>query len=87
MPKIEIFTQPGCPFCVRAVSLLKEKKVDFQEINAPHGTKEREESIERSGKRTVPQTFVDGQALGGCDDLISLDRSGKLDSLLGLSHS
>ncbi|GBR54561.1 glutaredoxin [Neokomagataea thailandica NBRC 106555] len=85
MPKIEIYTQPYCPFCVRAVALLQAKGVTFQEIDAPHGTSERAESIQRSGQRTVPQTFVDGQALGGCDDLMALERAGKLDGILGLT--
>ncbi|QDH12947.1 glutaredoxin 3 [Formicincola oecophyllae] len=84
MPKIEIFTQPGCPYCHRAVALLQAKGVPFTEINAPHGTAEREEAIKRSGgQRTVPQIFVDGVSLGGCDDLMKLDQTGKLDPLLG----
>lgn len=83
MSKIEIFTQPGCPYCVHAVDLLRSKGVAFQEINAPHGTPEREEAIARSGRRTVPQVFVSGTPLGGCDDIVALDRAGRLDSLLG----
>ncbi|WP_215745580.1 glutaredoxin 3 [Gluconobacter sp. P1C6_b] len=83
MSKIEIYTQPGCPYCVHAVSLLRSKGIEFQEINAPRGSTEREESIRRSGSRTVPQTFVDGKGLGGCDDLMALDRAGRLDALLG----
>jgi len=83
MSKVEIYTQPGCPYCVHAVSLLRSKGIEFQEINAPHGTADREESIRRSGRRTVPQTFVDGKGLGGCDDLMALDRAGRLDALLG----
>lgn len=83
MPKIEIYTQPGCPYCIRAVALLEKKKVPFTEINAPHGTQERVDSRERSGgKTTVPQIFVDGKGIGGCDDLFALERSGKLDALL-----
>ncbi|GBR47953.1 glutaredoxin 3 [Neokomagataea thailandica] len=85
MPKIEIYTQPYCPFCVQAVALLTSKGVEFQDINAPRGTPERAESIQRSGRQTVPQTFVDGQALGGCDDLLALERSGRLDAVLGLT--
>lgn len=85
MPKIEIYTQIGCPYCIRAIGLLKSKSVDFQEIDAPHGTKERDESIQRSGKRTVPQIFIDGVSFGGCDDLMALEDSGKLNALLGLS--
>ncbi|NHN87488.1 glutaredoxin 3 [Acetobacter conturbans] len=83
MPNIEIYTQRGCPFCIRAVALLEKKGVPFREINAPHGTAERTESRERSGgKTTVPQIFIDGKGIGGCDDLFSLERSGKLDPLL-----
>ncbi|ATU72591.1 glutaredoxin 3 [Komagataeibacter rhaeticus] len=83
MPAIDIYTQPGCPYCIRAVRLLAQKGVPFNEINAPHGTPERAESIRRSGGRTtVPQIFVDGTPVGGCDDLMALERAGKLDSLL-----
>ncbi|GBR07691.1 glutaredoxin 3 [Asaia siamensis] len=82
--KIEIYTQPGCPYCVRAVQILASKNVAFEEINAPHGTPERQDAIRRSGGgRTVPQIFVDEQALGGCTDLMQLDASGQLDTILG----
>jgi len=85
MPKIEIYTQPGCPYCVRAVRLLTAKNVAFEEITALHGTAERVASRERSGGRTtVPQIFIDDAAIGGCDDLMALERAGKLDPLLGL---
>ena len=50
MSEIEIFTQPGCPYCVHAVDLLRSKGVAFKEINAPHGTREREESMSRSAQ-------------------------------------
>ncbi|GAN63814.1 glutaredoxin [Acetobacter indonesiensis NRIC 0313] len=85
MANIEIYTQPGCPYCVRAVQLLQSKNVPFQEINAPRGTPEREQAYERSGGRTtVPQVFVGEKALGGCDDLMALERQGKLDAALGI---
>lgn len=85
MAKVEIYTQPGCPFCQRALMLLQAKDVPFQEINAPKGTKERDESIERSGGKTsVPQIFIDGKAIGGCDDLMALNKSGELQKLLGI---
>lgn len=85
MANIEIYTQPGCPYCVRAVQLLQSKNVPFQEINAPRGTPEREQAYERSGGRTtVPQIFVGEKALGGCDDLMVLERQGKLDAALGI---
>jgi glutaredoxin 3 len=83
MAKIEIFTQPYCPYCARAVALLQSKGVAFKEINAPHGTAERHAAIERSGGRTtVPQIFIDGTSIGGCDDLMALDRAGRLEPLL-----
>lgn len=81
---IEIYTQPGCPYCVRALGLLRAKGVTFREIDAPRGTPERAESVRRSGRTTVPQIFVDGESLGGCDDIMALDRAGRLDPLLGL---
>jgi len=83
MPKVEIYTQPWCPFCERAMHILSTKSVEFQEINAPHGSAERDESKRRSGGRTtVPQIFIGDRHIGGCDDLVALDRAGKLDPLL-----
>ena len=82
MPKIEVYTQPWCPFCSRALNLLTKKGAAFQEIEAPHGTPERADSERRSGRSTVPQIFIDGRHIGGCDDLLALDRAGKLDGML-----
>lgn len=82
MAEIEIYTQPWCPYCARAVSLLTRKGVAFREIEAPHGSPERAEAVRRSGRSTVPQIFVDGAAIGGCDELLALERSGRLDTLL-----
>jgi glutaredoxin 3 len=82
MAEIEIYTQPWCPYCARALKLLAGKGLAFREINAPHGSPERAEAIRRSGRSTVPQIFVDGRPIGGCDDLVALERAGKLDALL-----
>lgn len=83
MPEIEIYTQPWCNFCARAKRILDHKGAAYREIDAPHGTPQRAEAVRRSGGRsTVPQIFVGGQHLGGCDDLEALDRAGKLDALL-----
>jgi glutaredoxin 3 len=83
MPDVEIYTQPWCPYCARAVSLLGSKGVPFRQIDAPHGSAARQESIRRSGGRTtVPQIFIGGRHIGGCDDLVALDRAGELDVLL-----
>ncbi|WP_424139290.1 glutaredoxin 3 [Roseomonas chloroacetimidivorans] len=83
MAQIEIYTIPFCPYCERAKALLNRKGVAFEEIDAPSGSAARKTAIERSGGRTtVPQIFIDGQAVGGSDDLAALDRAGKLDALL-----
>ena len=83
MPHIQIYTQPWCPFCERAVHLLGTKGVEFDEIDAPNGSAARAEATKRSGGRTtVPQIFIGGQHIGGCDDLVALERAGKLDALL-----
>jgi len=83
MPAIEIYTQPWCPFCERALHVLSTKGVEFREINAPNGSAERQEARTRSGGRTtVPQIFIGDHHIGGCDDLMALDRAGKLDTLL-----
>jgi glutaredoxin 3 len=83
MPDIEIYTQPWCPYCERAVSILTGKGVEFREIDAPNGSAARREATQRSGGRTtVPQIFIGGRHVGGCDDLVALDRAGKLDALL-----
>lgn len=86
MPEIEIYTQSWCPFCERAMHVLTKKGVEFREIDAPNGSAARREARERSGGRTsVPQIFVGGTHIGGCDDLLALDRNGKLNPLLGLA--
>ena len=83
MSEIEIYTQPWCPFCERAIHILTTKGVTFQEIDAPQGSTAREDAKRRSGGRTsAPQIFIDGQHIGGCDDMVALDRAGKLDPLL-----
>ncbi len=80
---IEIYTQPFCPYCSRALSLLRKKGVEFKEIDAPGGSAARAEAIQRAGgASSVPQIFIDGQAIGGCDDMMALERQGRLDALL-----
>ncbi|MBV9736221.1 MAG: glutaredoxin 3 [Acidisphaera sp.] len=86
MPDVEIYTQPWCPYCSRAKGLLARKGIAFREIDAPYGTAEREASVQRSGGRTsVPQIFVDGRHIGDCDELMRLEATGRLDSLLAVA--
>ena len=82
MTDITIYTRPGCPYCTRAVGLLKNKGVKFNEINAAATPELRAEMQARSGRNTFPQIFVGAVHVGGCDDLVALDNAGKLDGLL-----
>lgn len=83
MPEIDIYTQDWCPYCVRAKQVLDSKGVTYREIDAPGGTAARAEAQQRSGGRTsVPQIFINGDHIGGCDELLALDRAGRLDPLL-----
>ncbi|ATM97752.1 glutaredoxin 3 [Yersinia frederiksenii] len=82
MAKIEIYTKATCPYCHRAKALLSSKGAAFHEIAIDNDPAKREEMIARSGRTTVPQVFIDGQHIGGCDDLHALDARSGLDPLL-----
>lgn len=83
MADVTIYTRPMCGYCARAVSLLKQKGVAFTEIDAGFERAKREEMIQRSnGGRTFPQIFIGDLHVGGCDDLMALERGNKLDALL-----
>ncbi|MCW1403318.1 glutaredoxin 3 [Novosphingobium sp. MW5] len=85
MAQVEIYTQWGCPYCVRAKALLDSKGVQYTEYDVTMDSKKRAEMVERKpDARTVPQIFIDGVAYGGSDDIHALDRAGKLDPVLGL---
>ncbi|HVI32783.1 glutaredoxin 3 [Phenylobacterium sp.] len=82
MAHVTIYTKPYCPYCIRAVSLLEKKGVEFDEIEAAFDPEKRAEMMQRSGRATFPQIFIGGQHIGGCDDMMALEREGKLDPLL-----
>ncbi|NBB14659.1 glutaredoxin 3 [Caulobacter sp. SLTY] len=82
MAKVVIYTRPFCGYCSRAVALLNEKGADFEEIEAGMDPALRQEMMQRSGRSTFPQIFIDDKHIGGCDDMLALDRSGKLDAML-----
>jgi len=84
MARVVVYTKNYCSFCHWAKSLLKSKGVEFEEIDITEDSVLQEEIRRRSGRRTVPQTFIDGQSVGGLEDLRRLDASGELDQLLGL---
>lgn len=83
MAAVTVYTRPLCPYCVRAVSLLKKKGVAFEEIDAGFDAKKKQEMVERaSGARTFPQIFIRDLHVGGCDEMMALERAGKLDDVL-----
>jgi len=85
MPRVEIYTRAFCGYCARALALLRDKGVTFEEYDLTMGGPQRAEMIQRAnGRATFPQIFIDDKHIGGSDDLMALERNGKLDGLLGL---
>jgi glutaredoxin 3 len=82
MTKVLMYTTTQCPFCVGAKALLRHKGVAFEEIDVGTDTTLREKMIEESGRRTVPQIFINGVPIGGFEELRALDQDGQLDRLL-----
>ena len=81
--RVEMYSKTWCGFCVRARSLLQAKGIAIEEYVIDGGGPRREEMIQRAnGRTTVPQIFIDGRHVGGCNDLFALERDGKLDSML-----
>jgi len=88
LANIEIYTSPFCGFCYRAKSLLKQKGVDYIEIDIISHTQRRSEMIRRAGGlQTVPQIFVNNRHIGGCDELYELEVKDKLNSILHLKET
>jgi glutaredoxin 3 len=82
MSKVVLYTTQYCPYCVGAKALLRQKGVPFEEIDVGADEALRAEIVEASGRRTVPQIFIDGTPIGGFDELRALDKQGDLDRLL-----
>jgi len=82
MNDIVIYAKHYCPYCARARSLLRNKGVNFKEIEVAFDPDLQAEMIARSGRHTVPQVFIDGRHIGGYDDLAALNGSGLLDQIL-----
>jgi glutaredoxin 3 len=82
MATVVIYTTQYCPYCTQAKALLKHKGVAFEEVDVGKDAALRDKMIEESGRRTVPQIFIDGDPIGGFDELRALDEEGKLDTLL-----
>jgi glutaredoxin 3 len=82
MAKIEIYTTPWCGYCARAKALLEKKGAAFEETDVMEDAVKRTEMRERSRRTTVPQIFINGQHIGGSDELAAMEQAGKLDALL-----
>jgi glutaredoxin 3 len=82
MARIEIYTTPFCGYCARAKALLERKRAAYDEMDVMEDAVRRNEMRERARRTTVPQIFINGQHIGGSDELAALDHAGKLDALL-----
>ena len=83
MPIVEIYVKTTCSYCWRAKHLLDSKGIQYREISLDFGGPDRQVMIQRAnGRATVPQIFVGDRHIGGCDDLMALDRAGRLDELI-----
>ena len=83
MASVEIYTKTFCGYCWRARDLLEAKGISYQEYVIDQGGPKRDEMIQRAnGRTTVPQIFIDGRHIGGCTDLLALERDGRLSELL-----
>lgn len=82
MARIEVYSTAQCPYCVMAKQLLERKGAAYQEIRVDEQPEKRQEMMSRSRQRTVPQIFINDQAIGGYTDLVALERAKKLDGLL-----
>jgi GrxC family glutaredoxin len=84
MAKVLVYSTNYCPYCAAAKALLRTKGVPFEEIDVSNDPARRAEMEQLSGRRTVPQIFINGRSIGGYDDVRQLDATGELDRLLGL---
>ena len=83
MPRVRIYTTTYCGYCWRAKLLLKRRGIPYEDIDVTGDPEKRAWLVGATGRRTVPQIFIDGASIGGCDELHALDRSGELGRILG----
>ncbi|MDZ7751054.1 MAG: glutaredoxin 3 [Gammaproteobacteria bacterium] len=84
MANVEIYLTTHCPYCIRARRLLDNKGISYDVVDVGADRELWRQMMQRSQRRTVPQVFIDEVAVGGFDDLVQLEREGRLDALLGL---
>ena len=81
MARVQVYTAASCPFCVRAKRLLGARGVPFDEIDVGDDAEARADLVRRTGRRTVPQIFIDGRSIGGFEELVALDARAELAAL------
>ena len=81
MSLVRMYTTRICAYCVRAKWLLKKRGIPFEEIDVSGDPATRAWLVEKTGRKTVPQVFIDDESIGGADELFEMDRLGKLDGL------
>ena len=77
-----MYTTPSCPFCVRAKRLLQARGIAYEEVDVAGDPELRADLVQRTGRRTVPQIFIDGEPIGGFEELAALDASTRLTNLV-----
>jgi glutaredoxin 3 len=82
MANVVVYSKPNCPYCDWATQLLDNKKVTYQVIRVDTDPEKLAEMVSLSGRRTTPQIFINDQPIGGFDDMVALDKEGKLDDML-----
>jgi glutaredoxin 3 len=82
---VQVYVTTYCPYCVRAKSLLDKRGIPYETIDVGGDDAKRQWLVDVTGRRTVPQIFIDGKAIGGCDDLYDLDRAGELMSMVKMA--
>ncbi len=86
MAKVEIYTTMACSYCNRAIGLLSDKNIDFEKIDVTLSTAKRQAMrVRTNGQTSLPQIFINGDHIGGCDDLFRLNQAGHLDKLLSMA--
>ena len=85
--EVTIYTTRFCPYCINARALLESKGVAYQEIAIDGNPVLRREMTQRAGSHTVPQIWIGGEHIGGCDELYALERNNSLDGLLEYKHA
>ncbi len=87
MARIEVYSKEWCSYCIKAKALLRSKNLEYVEHDVNSGTEAEQEMRMRSQRRAVPQSFIDGQSVGGYADLAQLNATGELDRLFNIGSS